>query len=175
MNGAANRVEVLHGVNLNTLGSRDPAIYGSFTLAELEIQIEGWAKDLGLITSFMQTNMEGEFIEHLHRVGERADAVILNPGSWTHYSWAIRDALEVAGILAVEVHISDIHSREEWRHHSVLEGLVLTQVSGKGPDGYKEALELIAAELGKGQGDGGKGQGDGGNDKDDGDGGAADA
>ncbi len=97
---------------------------------------------------FFQTNHEGEFIEHLHRVPETADAVIVNAGSWTHYSWAIRDALELAGVPAVEVHLSDVMSREEWRQFSVFDGLVLGAISGKGPDGYREALELLAAEMG---------------------------
>ena len=95
-----------------------------------------------------QTNHEGEFIERLHRAPELADALIINAGSWTHYSWAIRDALELAKLPAVEIHISDVMSREEWRHHSVFDGLVLTAISGKGLDGYKEALEVVAKELG---------------------------
>lgn len=139
---------VLHGVNLDTLGSRNPLIYGSFTLAELEVRIHREARELGLEASFFQTNHEGEFVEHLHRLPELADAAVINAGAWTHYSWAIRDALEVAGLPAVEVHISDVQKREEWRRISVFDGLVLGVVSGKGPDGYKEALEMIAKELG---------------------------
>ena len=97
---------------------------------------------------FFQTNHEGEFVEHLHRLPEVADAALLNPGAWTHYSYAIRDALEIAGLPAVEVHLSDVRSREEWRRHSVLEGLVVGTVSGKGPDGYREALEMLKQALG---------------------------
>jgi 3-dehydroquinate dehydratase-2 len=81
-------------------------------------------------------------------VPETADAVIVNAGSWTHYSWAIRDALELAGLPAVEVHLSDVMSREEWRHFSIFDGLVLGAISGKGPEGYREALGLLAEELG---------------------------
>src|SRR5262249_42809339 len=102
------RVEVLHGVNLDQLGSRNPLIYGDFTLAELEQRIEGFAKDLGLEAGCFQSNSEGEFVERLHQLPGRADAAIVNAGAWTHYSWAIRDALDMAGIPAVEVHISDV-------------------------------------------------------------------
>jgi 3-dehydroquinate dehydratase II len=148
MTTTRNRVEVMHGANLDMLASRDPEHYGDFSLTELEGRIEGWARDVGLNAMFFQTNHEGEFIEHLHRVPETADAVIVNAGSWTHYSWAIRDALELAGVPAVEVHLSDVMAREEWRHFSVFDGLVLGAVSGKGPEGYREALGLLAEELG---------------------------
>ena len=145
-----NRVEVMHGVNLDMLGSRDHDIYGDFTLPELEVRIKRFARDLDLEAAFFQTNSEGEFVDHLHRLPERADAALINAGAWTHYSWAIRDALDLTGIPTVEVHISDISKREEWRRHSVFEGLdlILGQVYGKGPDGYREALELIAKRLG---------------------------
>ena len=115
MKGSHNRVGVLHGVNLDTLGRRDPEIYGTFTLAELETQVKRWARELDLEATFFQTNHEGEFCEYLHRAPERIDGVIVNAGAWTHYSWAIRDALEVAGVPAVEVHISDVCEREDWR------------------------------------------------------------
>ena len=143
-----NRVEVMHGANLDMLASRDPEHYGDFSLTELEGRIESWAREVGLNARFFQTNHEGEFIEHLHRAPETADAVLLTAGSWTHYSWAIRDALELAGLPAVEVHLSDVMSREEWRHFSVFDGLVLGAISGKGPEGYREALGLLAGELG---------------------------
>jgi 3-dehydroquinate dehydratase-2 len=143
-----NRVSVMHGVNLDLLGRRDPEHYGTFTLTELERQIKRFATELELEVAFFQTNHEGEFVEHLHRLPELADAAILNPGSWTHYSWAIRDALEIASLPAVEVHLSDVTTREEWRRHSVFDGLVLGAISGKGPDGYREALELVKEELG---------------------------
>ena len=149
MRGTRNRVEVLHGVNLDMLGRRDPDQYGTTTLAELEVQIKRWARDLDLEAAFFQTNHEGDFVERLHRLPDAADAAVLNPGAWTHYSWAIRDALEITGIPAVEVHLSDVHSREEWRRHSVLEGLVLATVSGEGTEGYRRALEIIAEKLGR--------------------------
>jgi 3-dehydroquinate dehydratase-2 len=144
-----NRVEVLHGVNFDMLGSRDRLIYGDFTLPELEVRIKRFARELNLEASFFQTNHEGEFVEYLHRMPELADAAIVNAGAWTHYSWAIRDALDLTGIPTVEVHLSDISKREEWRRHSVFEGLdlIVAQIHGKGPDGYREALELIAERL----------------------------
>ena len=145
---AHNRVEVLHGVNLDALGRRDPEHYGRMTLAELQTKIKRFGQELDLEVAFFQTNSEGEYVERLHRLPEVADAAVLNPGAWTHYSWAIRDALEIAGLPAVEVHLSDITAREEWRRHSVLEGLVLGTVWGKGADGYREALALIADHLG---------------------------
>ena len=144
-----NRVEVLHGVNLDMLGRRDPEHYGTFTLAELEVQIKGFAVELGLEVRFFQTNQEGEFVEHLHRLPELADAAILNAGAWTHYSYAIRDALELTRLPAVEVHLSDVGTREEWRRRSVFDGLVAGVVSGQGPAGYREGLELLRAELGE--------------------------
>ena len=149
MAGTHNRVEILHGVNLDLLGRRDPEHYGTLNLRELEGKIKGFARELDLEASFFQTNHEGAFVERLHRLPDVADAAVLNPGSWTHYSWAIRDALEVAGLPAVEVHLSDIQSREEWRRFSVFDGLVIGVVSGQGPDGYRVALEMIAEELGR--------------------------
>ena len=142
-----NRIEVMHGANLDMLATRDPEHYGGHSLTELEGRIDRWAREAGLNARFFQTNHEGEFIEHLHRVPETSDAVILNAGSWTHYSWAIRDALELASVPAVEVHLSDVMAREEWRHFSVFEGLVLRAISGKGAEGYREALEVLAKEL----------------------------
>jgi 3-dehydroquinate dehydratase II len=143
-----NRVEVMHGVNLDILGRRAPEHYGTITLQELEVKVKRFAHGLELEVRFFQTNHEGEFVEHLHRLPEVADAALLNPGAWTHYSYAIRDALEIAGLPAVEVHLSDIRSREKWRRQSVLEGIVIGAVSGKGPDGYLEALEMLKQALG---------------------------
>jgi 3-dehydroquinate dehydratase-2 len=145
-----NRVEVMHGVNLDMLGSRDKDIYGDFTLPELEVRIKRFARQLNLEAAFFDTNSEGELVEHLHRLPERADAAIINAGAWTHYSWAIRDALDLTDVPTVEVHLSDISKREEWRRHSVFEGLdlLIAQIYGKGAEGYREALELIAERLG---------------------------
>ena len=145
----SNRIEVLHGVNLNTLGERNPLIYGEFTLTELEQHVTGLGRDMGLEIECFQTNHEGEFVERLQNLHERADGAIVNAGAWTHYAYAIRDALEVSRVPAVEVHISDISQRERWRQHSVFADLdqVIAQIYGKGPDGYREALELIAKHL----------------------------
>ena len=142
-----NRVEVMHGVNLDQLGRRDPAHYGSLTLVDLERTIKEAADELGLEARFFQTNHEGEFVEHLHRLDGMADAIVLNPGAWTHYSYAIRDALELAGLPAVEVHLCNVDSRESWRRHSVITELCIARVAGKGPDGYRDALERVRAEL----------------------------
>ena len=142
-----NRVEVMHGVNLDQLGRRDPAHYGSLTLEELELQIATDARELGLEVRFFQTNHEGKFVEHLHRLAGLADAIVLNPGAWTHYSYAIRDALELTGLPAVEVHLSDVDAREPWRRQSVITELCVARVAGKGPDGYRDALERLQAQL----------------------------
>jgi 3-dehydroquinate dehydratase II len=148
MTTSHNRVAVLHGANFDVLDRRDPEVYGGLSLNELEMRIKAWAQELGLETIFFQTNSEGEFVEYLHRLPELADAALVNAGAWTHYSRAIADALDVAGLPAVEVHLSDVASREDWRKESVFDGLVLVKISGKGPDGYREALEVLARELG---------------------------
>jgi 3-dehydroquinate dehydratase-2 len=149
MAGTRNRVEVLHGVNFDMLGRRDRELYGDFSLTELEVRIKHFARELNLEAAFFQSNSEGEFVEHLHRLPEVADAAIVNAGAWTHYSWAIRDALDLTGIPTVEVHLSDISKRETWRRTSVFEGLelIIGQIYGKGPEGYREALGLIAERL----------------------------
>jgi 3-dehydroquinate dehydratase II len=143
-----NRVAVLHGVNFDILERRDASLYGGLSLTQLEHRIADWAHDLRLEPIFFQTNHEGEFVEYLHRVADIADAAILNAGAWTHYSRAIADALEVSRLPAVEVHLSDVSAREGWRGLSVFDGLVLAKISGKGPDGYREALGALARELG---------------------------
>ncbi len=148
MTTTRNRVAVLHGVNFNILDRRDPEVYGGLSLRELEQKIDDWARELGLEPIFFQTNAEGEFVEYLHRLPDLADASLINAGAWTHYSRAIADALDVARLPAVEVHLSDVENRDDWRRDSVFDGLVLAKISGKGPDGYREALELLAREMG---------------------------
>jgi 3-dehydroquinate dehydratase-2 len=143
-----NRVAVLHGVNFDILERRDPKFYGGGSLSELEQQIGAWARELGLEPIFFQTNHEGEFVEYLHRLPDLADSALVNAGAWTHYSRAIADALDVSGLPAVEVHLSDVENRDDWRRNSVFDGLVLAKISGKGADGYREALGLLAGELG---------------------------
>jgi 3-dehydroquinate dehydratase-2 len=142
-----NRIAVLHGVNLSALERRPAEHYGGLTFTALEQRIARFARELGLETIFFHTNDEGEFVEELHKVSDFADALVLNPGAWTHYSWAVRDALEIAGLPAVEVHLSDVEHREPFRRVSVLEGLVVGRVSGKGVDGYRDALERLKAAL----------------------------
>ena len=142
-----NRIEVMHGVNLDQLGRRDPAQYGTLTIDQLELRIGSVADELGLVTRFFRTNHEGEFVERLHRVEGLADGLVLNPGAWTHYSYAIRDALELAGLPAVEVHLSDVDNREEWRRKSVIAELCIARVAGKGPEGYRDALDRLREEL----------------------------
>ena len=144
---ARNRVEVMHGVNLDQLGRRPSEHYGGISFEELERQIELWAGELGLLVRFFNTNHEGEFVEHLHGLDGLADAIVLNPGAWTHYSWAIRDALEITGLPAIEVHLSDVDNREEWRRRSVIRELCIGRVTGQGPDGYREALEMAGRAL----------------------------
>jgi 3-dehydroquinate dehydratase II len=147
MSALRNRIEVMHGVNLDQLGRRDPGHYGALSFDQLERHISDMATDLRLEPRFFHTNHEGEFVEHLHRLEGLADAIILNPGAWTHYSYAIRDALELTRLPAIEVHLSDIGAREEWRRHSVIRDLCIGSVSGKGPAGYGEALAVLRTEL----------------------------
>jgi 3-dehydroquinate dehydratase II len=142
-----NRIEVMHGVNFDVLGRRPAAHYGGLTLNQLEVQVQRFARDLDLVVTFSQTNHEGEFCEALHQT--TANGLVLNPGAWTHYSWAIRDALEVTALPAVEVHLSSVDEREEWRRLSVVRDLCIGTVQGKGVDGYREALELLKGEFGR--------------------------
>jgi 3-dehydroquinate dehydratase II len=146
------RIEVMHGVNLDMLGKREPEHYGTLTLDELERQIEGFAAEIGVEPRFFRTNFEGEYVEHLHSLRDLVDAIVLNPGAWTHYSWAIHDALATAGLPAVEVHLSDVKAREPWRRLSVVEDLCVETISGKGIEGYRLALRRLQSELEGGQG-----------------------
>ena len=139
------RVAVLNGVNLDVLERRDPALYGGLSLNQLESKIYDWAKELELLAECRQTNSEAEYVGWCHDAFDWAGGVIVNPGAWTHYSYAIRDAVELFNVPVVEVHLSDIEHREEWRKQSVVADLAATRVIGKGPDGYREALEFLAA------------------------------
>ena len=142
------QIVVLNGVNLDLLGKRDPELYGGVSLSELETRIYEWASELGCHVRCRQTNHEGEYVEWCHDAMGWADGVLANPGAWTHYSYAIRDALELFEGPIVEVHLSDIENREEWRKKSVLAELAAKRVLGKGPDGYKEGLEFIVERVG---------------------------
>ena len=140
------QVLVLNGVNLDVLGRRDPVIYGGISLNELETRIYGWAHALDISARCRQTNNEGEYIGWIHDAYDNVDAVIVNPGAWSHYSYAIRDALELLNVPIVEVHLSDIDHREDWRRTSVVAELAALRVIGKGPDGYREAIEFLAGK-----------------------------
>jgi 3-dehydroquinate dehydratase-2 len=139
------RVVVLNGVNLDVLGRRDPAHYGGLSLSELETRIYSWARDLGVTVLCRQTNSEGQFIDWCHGSLDQVEGVVVNPGAWTHYSYAIRDALELFDVPVVEVHLSNLDEREEWRRRSVISDIAAKRILGKGPDGYREALEFLVA------------------------------
>jgi 3-dehydroquinate dehydratase II len=142
-----NRVAVLHGVNLDALDRRPAEHYGGLTFMRLEQVISKFARELGLEPHFFQSNHEGAFVEELHRSADYADGLVLNPGAWTHYAWSLHDAIELTGLPAVEVHLSDVKHREEWRRVSVISDVCIATVSGQGPDGYREALERLKAVL----------------------------
>ena len=138
------RIDVLNGVNLDILGRRDKGQYGRDSLQDLETQVYAWARELGLQVRCRQTNHEGEYVEFLHAALDNADALVVNPAAWTHYSWAIRDALEPFTGPVVEVHLTDVDAREDWRRVSVLEGLTAARITGEGINGYRRALEQLA-------------------------------
>jgi len=138
------RVAVLNGVNLDVLDRRDPELYGGLGLSELEGRIYGWSKELDCTTRCRQTNHEGQYVDWCHDALDWADGVVINPGAWSHYSYAIRDAVELFTVPVVEVHLSRIEEREEWRRQSVIGELAAKRITGKGPEGYREALEFLA-------------------------------
>jgi 3-dehydroquinate dehydratase II len=138
------RILVLNGVNLNVLGRRDADVYGGMSLGELESRIYQWARDHDSSAQCKQTNDEGDFVNWIHEALDWADGVIVNPGAWTHYSYAIRDALELFDAPIVEVHLSNVDEREDWRRKSVISDLAAHRIIGKGADGYKEAIEWLS-------------------------------
>jgi len=138
------RVDILNGVNLDVVGRRDPELYGGQTIQELETRIYAWASELGLRVRCRQTNSEGEYVNWCHEAMDNVDALVVNPGAWSHYSYAIRDAIDLFSGPVVEVHLSNVDEREEWRRVSVIADLTALRVIGKGPDGYREALEFLA-------------------------------
>lgn len=144
------RVQVIHGPNLNMLGRRERSVYGSMTLLEIDSQIHNEAERLGLEVSIHQSNSEGEIIDLIHAAVADCDCLIINPGAYTHYSYAIRDAIAAAGLPTIEVHLSNIHAREEFRHHSVVSPVVVGQIVGFGYFGYLLAL-AEAAHLSRNQ------------------------
>jgi 3-dehydroquinate dehydratase II len=142
-----NRVAVLHGVNFDALDRRPSEHYGGLTFTQLEQRIDGFARELGLIARFFQSNHEGEYVEEIHKASDYADGLLLNPGAWTHYAWSLRDAVEICGLPVVEVHLSDVDNREQWRRRSVLEDVRRAKVSGRGVDGYRDALAALKDAL----------------------------
>ena len=142
-----NRVAVLHGVNLDALNRRPAEHYGGLTFSRLEFKIGQFARELGLDARFFQSNHEGDYVEEIHMARDYADGLLLNAGAWTHYAWSLRDAVELTGLPAVEVHLSDVKHREPFRAVSVLEEVCVASVSGQGVDGYRAALEHIKAAL----------------------------
>jgi 3-dehydroquinate dehydratase-2 len=142
-----NRVAVLHGVNLDALDRRPAEHYGGLTFRRLEQRIEVFARELGIEPHFFQTNHEGNYVEELHKASEYADGLVLNPGAWTHYAWSLRDAVELSGLPAVEVHLSDVDRREAFRRVSVITDVCVARVAGQGVEGYREALEHLKALL----------------------------
>ena len=142
------KILVLHGVNLNMFGKRDPAQYGTITLSEIDAQLLSLGKELGANVATFQTNHEGAMCERIHQaLGEDLDAVLVNAGAWTHYSYAIRDALAILKVPIVEIHMSNVHAREEFRRHSVLSEVVQGQICGFGVDSYLLALRAAVSAI----------------------------
>ncbi len=142
------RILVVNGPNLNLLGKREPEVYGTETLDELNGKLVDMAKELGVEVSFFQSNSESEIIDYLHKEGFDADGLIINPGALTHYSYALRDAIAAVGIEAVEVHMSNIYAREEFRRKSVMAPVCTGHLVGFGFYGYAMALSYFADRAG---------------------------
>ena len=140
------RILVLHGPNLNLLGTREPEVYGTMTLKELNAKITSFAKKHGITVKIKQSNHEGELIELLHECRKWAKGVVFNPGAYTHYSYALRDAVAGIAVPTVEVHLSDIHQREDFRKISVIAPVCIQQISGLGQDSYLEGLKILLKE-----------------------------
>ncbi|TET40771.1 MAG: type II 3-dehydroquinate dehydratase [Dehalococcoidia bacterium] len=143
------KILVIHGPNLNMLGKKERAIYGDKTLAEIDSLMKKRAEELGVEVLTLQSNSEGALIDFIQAEAPQADAIIINPGALTHYGLSLRDALADSALPLIEVHLSNIYAREEWRHRSVITPIARGQISGLGWRGYIAALEILVAELGK--------------------------
>jgi 3-dehydroquinate dehydratase-2 len=141
------RIALLHGPNLNMLGRRPSQHYGSLTLGELERRVREWGRERDMTVAAFQTNHEGAFLEHVHGLAGLVDGAIVNPGAWTHYQWSIRDALELLEAPFIEVHLSDIEAREPHRRQSVVRDIAAAAIWGKGPEGYRDALDRLGEIL----------------------------
>lgn len=141
------RIALLHGPNLNMLGRRPSQHYGSLNLGQLEKQVRDWGDERSMDVGCFQTNHEGAFLEHVHALAGAVDGAVVNPGAWTHYQWSIRDALELLGAPFVEVHLSDVEAREPHRRISVVRDIASAAVWGRGPEGYRDALDHLAELL----------------------------
>ncbi|MEE2679204.1 MAG: type II 3-dehydroquinate dehydratase [Myxococcota bacterium] len=143
------RILVLHGPNLNQLGTREPDVYGTTTLEQINADLAAAAKDLGVEVEFFQSNHEGALIDRVQEAAAAVGGMVVNPGGFTHTSVALRDALAGAAVPVVEVHISNVFAREEFRHESLVSGIALGVISGLGPHGYRLGLEALVRHLGR--------------------------
>ena len=144
------RILVLHGPNLNMLGVREPEVYGSDTLEDIDRSLESAAANRGVALRIRQSNHEGVLVDEIQQAFGREDGILINPGAYTHTSIALRDAVVAVGLPVVEVHMSDIHARESFRHHSYIEAVALRQICGHGSESYLLGLEALVDHIGKG-------------------------
>jgi 3-dehydroquinate dehydratase-2 len=146
------RIWVLNGPNLNLLGTREPGVYGTLSLARIDEELHALATDLHVHLEMKQTNHEGEMIDWIHQARLDADGIVLNPGAWTHYSYAIRDAVAAVSIPVVEVHLSNVHAREAFRHTSVIAPVAIGQISGFGKQSYVLGVQALVELFAKADG-----------------------